>query len=43
VVKNQRVQTMSDGRLPAADITGVYRRMMEYCVAGVNALIAAKA
>jgi AcrR family transcriptional regulator len=42
IVKNQRLQTMSDGKVQTADITGVYLRMMDYCVAGMNALIAAK-
>jgi len=42
IAKNQRIQTMSDGRLPAVDIPGIYHRMMDYCVAGINALIAGK-
>ena len=40
IVKNRRIQTMSDGRLPAEDITAIYHRMMKYCLAGLHALVA---
>ncbi len=42
IVKNRRIETMSDGRLPAEDFTATYHRLLKYCVAGMEALSADK-
>ncbi len=43
IVKNRRIQTMSDGALPAADVSEVYRRMFVYAQAGLEALLGERA
>lgn len=39
IVKNRRIQSMSDEMLPAVDIDEMYRRMLIYSQAGLEALI----
>lgn len=40
IVKSHRVLTMSESQLPPLETETLYRRMMNYCVAGVQTLIA---